>query len=212
MRFLSSFHDMNSNLYKYPVPAAGSDLRLVAGDASVLMPAIRQCGRTKRLAAPDQRLFALCLPGAELTLHAAVRSVSEAERTMLANALANALDKLGPDDVLLLDRGYPAAWLVNLLNARGLRFIIRCDTTSGGWRSLRQFIRSDLHDATITSKPPKAQDVADWSCLALLPIAELMPRPTSDARPQPLCRSCNAPCRACSSASTSRNSCATPWR
>jgi hypothetical protein len=140
-------------------------LRLVAGDASVLMPAIRQCRRTKRLAAPDQRLFALYLPGAELTLHAAVHSASEAERAMLANAL----HKLGPDDVLLLDRGYPAAWLVNLLNARGLRFIIRCDTTSGGWRSLRQFIRSDLHDATLTLKPPKAQDVADWSCSALPP-------------------------------------------
>ena len=47
-------------------------LRLVAGDASVLMPAIRQCRRTQRPAAPDQRLFALYLPGAELTLHAAV--------------------------------------------------------------------------------------------------------------------------------------------
>ena len=109
-------------------PARWQGLRLVAGDASVLMAAIRQCRRTKRLAAPDQRLFALYLPGAELTLHAAVHSASEAERAMLANAL----DKLGPDDVLLLDRGYPADWLVNLLNARGLRFIIRCDTSSGG--------------------------------------------------------------------------------
>ena len=45
--------------------------RLVAADASVLMPAIRRCKRTRYLAEPDQRLFALYLPGAELTLHAA---------------------------------------------------------------------------------------------------------------------------------------------
>ncbi len=140
-------------------------LRLVAADASVLLPAIRQCRRTQRLAAADQRLFALYLPGAELTLHAAVHSASESERAMLANAL----DKLSPHDVLLLDRGYPAAWLVNLLDARGLRFIIRCDTSSGGWRSLRQFMRSDLHDTTITLKPPKPQDVADWGCPATAP-------------------------------------------
>ena len=33
-------------------------------------------------------------------------------------SVTNALDKLGPSDVLLLDRGYPAAWLVNLLQER----------------------------------------------------------------------------------------------
>ena len=85
-------------------------LRLVAADASVLMPAIRRCPRTRGLAQADQRLFALYLPGAELTLHAEVCCANESERSMLANAL----DKLGPSDVLLLDRGYPAAWLVNL--------------------------------------------------------------------------------------------------
>jgi hypothetical protein len=37
-------------------------LRLVAADASVLMPAIRRCPRTKGLAAAEQRLFALYLP------------------------------------------------------------------------------------------------------------------------------------------------------
>ena len=34
--------------------------RRVAADASVRMPAIRQCRRTKRLAAPDQRLISAC--------------------------------------------------------------------------------------------------------------------------------------------------------
>ena len=98
--------------------------RLVAADASVLMPAVRPCHRTASAASADQRLFALYLPGAELTLHAAVHSGCESERAMLANAL----DKLGPEDVLLLDRGYPAAWLINLLRERGIRFVMRCVT------------------------------------------------------------------------------------
>ena len=61
-------------------------------------------------------------------LHAVVHSGRESERTMLANPL----DKLAPGDVLLLDRGYSVAWLINLLNERGLRFVMRCDTAIGG--------------------------------------------------------------------------------
>jgi hypothetical protein len=44
-------------------------LRVVAGDASVLMPAVRPCLLARSAAAPEQRLFALFLPGTELTLH-----------------------------------------------------------------------------------------------------------------------------------------------
>ena len=47
-------------------------LRLVAADASVLMPAVRPCHTIRHLARADQRLFALYLPAAELTLHASV--------------------------------------------------------------------------------------------------------------------------------------------
>lgn len=50
------------------------------------------------------------------------------------------LDKLSPGDVLLLDRGYPASWLINLLNERGILFVMRCDTISSGWRALREFM------------------------------------------------------------------------
>jgi hypothetical protein len=46
------------------------------------MPAIRRCKRTRRLAEADQRLFALYLPGAEITLHAAVHSASESAQAI----------------------------------------------------------------------------------------------------------------------------------
>jgi hypothetical protein len=144
--------------------------RLVATDASVLMPAVRRCHRTRCLAAADQRLFARYLPGAALTLHAAVHSSAESERAMLVEAL----DKIGPDDVLLLDRGYPAASLINLLNERGIRFIMRCDTTSGGWRALREFMRGDLAKAVVTLSAPQPQDAADWGCSVQAPMVRLV--------------------------------------
>jgi hypothetical protein len=144
--------------------------RLVAGDASVLMPAIRRCKRTRHLADADQRLFALHLPGSELMLHAAVHSASLSERAMLMEAL----DKLGPQDVLLLDRGYPAAWLVNVLVERGIRFVIRCDTTAGGFTAVRRFMRSGQAEAQVALNAPDAADATDWGCSSQAPTVRLV--------------------------------------
>lgn len=49
-------------------------LRVVAADGSVLRPAVRPCLQARSAASPDQRLFALFLPGVELILHASVYS------------------------------------------------------------------------------------------------------------------------------------------
>jgi len=143
-------------------------LRLVAGDASVLMPALRACHRT-RTASPDQRLFALFLPGAELTLHASVYSALESERAMLVEAL----HKLGPDDVLLLDRGYPAAWLVQLLNERGIKFVMRCDNDSG-WSAVREFIRCNADEMSVRLNEPSMQDALDWGIERRAPSVRLV--------------------------------------
>ena len=134
-------------------------LRVVAADASLLMPATRACLLSRSGAERDQRLFVLYLPGAELTLHASVHSQLVAERRMLVEAL----DVLGPDDVLVLDRGYPAAWLIALLNARGIRFVMRCDN-SAGWMATRKFMRSDAQQALVTISAPSADEIADWQC------------------------------------------------
>lgn len=67
------------------------------------MPAIRTCHRTQAAANAEQRLFALYLPGAELTLHAAVDSAAESERAVLMESLLE----------------------------RGLLFVMRCDNNSG---------------------------------------------------------------------------------
>lgn len=152
-------------------------LRLVAADASVLMPAVRACHRTRSPASANQRLFALYLPQAELTLHASVHSDAVPERAMLIEAL----DTLGPDDVLLLDRGYPASWLVSLLIERGIRFVMRCDNASG-WAAGLKFMRTDQLDAKVTLSAPKAQDVADWGCPADAPQVRLVRHVASTGR------------------------------
>jgi len=144
-------------------------LRVVAADASVLMPATRACLLSRSSADRDQRLFALYLPGAELTLHASVHSELVAERRMLVEVL----DVLGPNDVLVLDRGYPAAWLIALLNARGIRFVMRCDN-NGGWSATKKFQRSGLQEAMVTISAPSADEIADWQCPPTPPTVRLV--------------------------------------
>ena len=136
-------------------------LRVVAADASVLMPAIRPCHTLRRLAGAKQQLFSLLLPGVDLTLHASVHGPEVAERQMLFEAL----EHLGPDDVLVLDRGYPAAWLVAHLNEKGFRFCMRCDK-GNGWVAMRAFLRSGADDALVTLNAPGKQDALDYECLA----------------------------------------------
>jgi len=144
-------------------------LRVVAGDGSVLMPAVRASHLRRSAASADQRLFALFLPGTELTLHAAVYGAEGAERQMLVEAL----ELLGPDDVLVLDRGYPAAWLVALLNQRGIRFCMRCDNDSS-WSALTAFMRSDAAEAWVELKAPSVGDAAVWGCSRTPPRLRLI--------------------------------------
>ena len=126
-------------------------LRVVAADASVFFPAVRACANLKGFAAsPNQKLFSLFLPGAELTLYAQVHGVHTAERQMLFEALA----QLGPDDVLVLDRGYPATWLVAYLNGHKIRFCMRCDKVNG-CKAMRALLSSSNTETTVTLK--KAQ-------------------------------------------------------
>ena len=152
-------------------------LRVVAGDASLVMPATRAGASRRSRAHPDQRLFALYLPGAELTLHARIHSGLESERSMLVEALG----VLGPDDVLVLDRGYPAAWLVALLNARGIRFVMRCDN-DGGWSAAKTFMRSGAAEAVVTLNAPGADEVRDWGCPGIAPEVRLVRQVAPNAK------------------------------
>lgn len=143
-------------------------LRVVAGDGSVLSPARRRCHTTRASMAADSRLFAPFLPGAELLLHAELSSYADSERAQLMRAL----DALKSNDVLVLDRGYPANWLVNALNARGIRFVMRCDAM--GFAAVRAFVRSNSNESLVDLGKPRAADAKRWGVSADAPTVRLI--------------------------------------
>ena len=139
---------------------------------------LRACANLKGFpASPNQRLFSLFLPGAELTLYAQVHGEHTAERQMLFEAL----EQLGPDDVLVLDRGYPASWLVAYLNEHKIRFCMRCDKVNG-WKAMRALLDSGNTEAMVTLKKPNQQDVTDYLYSGVAPQLRLVRHITPDGK------------------------------
>lgn len=135
-------------------------LRLVAADASTVRFGLR-ASHVKRAALADQILFGLFLPGCELMLAASLHSVHESERQMLFEHL----DRLSRADLLLLDRGYPARWLVAALNQRGIPFCMRVEKSgNSGFACVRDFLRSGLLEQVVTLRGADRRDVLDFEC------------------------------------------------
>lgn len=125
-----------------------------------------RASHVKRAALADQILFGLFLPGPDLMLAASLHNVHECgERQFLFEHL----DRLSPDDLLLLDRGYVCRWLVAVLNDRAIKFCMRVDNASG-FTCVRTFMRSgaikrlkhrlSLEHVTGLTQQAVAQDVA----------------------------------------------------
>lgn len=135
-------------------------LRLVAADASTMRFGLR-ASHVKRAALTDQILFGLFLPGCELMLAASLHSVHESERQMLFEHL----DRLSSSDLLLLDRGYPARWLVAALNQRGIAFCMRVEKSGhSGFACVREFLRSGLAEQVVTLRAADRRDCLDFEC------------------------------------------------
>jgi len=60
-----------------------------------------------------------------------------------------------------------------LLNARGIRFVVRCDNDSG-WGATKAFLHSGADEASLTLKAPNAQDVRDCGRLVEMPRVRLV--------------------------------------
>lgn len=145
-------------------------LRLVAADASTLRFGLR-ASHAPRAAQRDRIAFGLYLPGTELMLAASLHSIHDNERQMLFEHL----DQLRPDDLLLLDRGYPCRWLVALLNQRGIRFCMRVDVAGGrGFACVREFLRSGRAEQVVSARAPERRDVRDYGCPATPPRVRLV--------------------------------------
>lgn len=140
-------------------------LRVLAADASKVRLTLlnaegKRCVR-------EATLFGLFRPGIELFDSLILHSPLVGERQVLFECL----DRLGGQDMLVLDRGYPGAWLVAALLHRGIPFCMRCDSAST-FAAITQFMRSGQDDAVVTLPPPHRQDAVDYEC----------PRQTSTVR------------------------------
>ena len=133
-------------------------LRVVAADASKMRMYLQDASR--RLVR-EVIAFALYLPGVEMTLSAELYHAAVGERQMLFEHLQH----LAADDLLVLDRGYPARWLIAHLCQRGVHFCMRVDQT--GFVAVQEFLRTSAADKVVTIRPPNRQDGLDYLCQPL---------------------------------------------
>lgn len=135
-----------------PVPR-WCGFRLVAADASKLQLFLKDAtGRQVR----EAIAFLLYLPGPELSLSFELYSPSVGERQRLFEHL----EHLQLNDLLLLDRGYPAAWLIAALQQRQRHFCMRVDDT--GFAAVRAFRRSGQREQLVSLAPPSKQEAKDY--------------------------------------------------
>lgn len=90
------------------------------------------------------RVLGLFATTSKLMLKTVVGRFDDAERALLTHLLPH----LAGDDLLIMDRGFPAVWLFTLLQQRGLPFLARMDGNQ--WPAVERFLRSDQSDTVIT--------------------------------------------------------------
>lgn len=129
------FASLNSMLldawYRHVDPPRWRGLRLVAADTTTLrlpkLPEVAQqygChGDRWGGEAPMAQAIGLFDVTSRLMLHAQLAPASSRERALLADCLHHVQD----DDLLLLDRGFPAFWLFAWLLEQGKSFCMRVD-------------------------------------------------------------------------------------
>lgn len=84
-----------------------------------------------------------------ISIDAQIAPYASSERDLLYQHL----DKMRPDDLLLLDRGYPSLALFFLLQAKGIQFCVRMK--DNWWTSVNDFFKSNEKERIVTFKLPK---------------------------------------------------------
>jgi hypothetical protein len=151
--------------------------RVVAADASKLQLFLEDAtGRKVREAVA----FVLYLPILEMSLGFHLYSPSCGERQMLFEHL----DMLDANDLLVLDRGYPAHWLAAVLSQRHIDFCMRVDRC--GFACVKTFLRSGQAEAWVDLPAPSLQDCADYGCARTLTRVRLIRVTTPNGKVQVL--------------------------
>jgi hypothetical protein len=79
-------------------------------------------------------------------LDASLGAYGQGERELVMQSLG----RLRADDVLVLDRGYPAWWLFGALQAKGLAYCARIDAC--GWPAAQRLMTSSAQEVTLEHK------------------------------------------------------------
>jgi len=90
------------------------------------------------------RALGLFATTSRLMLKAVLGRFDDAERALLAQLLPH----LASDDLLIMDRGFPAVWLFTLLQQRGIPFLARMDNTQ--WPCVERFLQSGQTETIVT--------------------------------------------------------------
>lgn len=157
--FIALNDDLINYFYKNFKPLKWNGFTLLAIDGTtVQLPRIesitnhfgawhpRQGGKC-----PMARVSQMFDPLNQMTVDAIIEPKSTGERELAAFHFL----KLMPNDLILLDRGYPAYWLFNLIISRGADFCARVQRKR--WKIIRQFYNSGKHEKIISlSAPPSS--------------------------------------------------------
>ena len=103
---------------------------------------------------PMARISQMFDPLNRITIHALISPKSMGEREMAANHFQH----LTKDDLVLLDRGYPAFWLFKLILFYSAHFCSRISVKK--WKIVREFIRSGKQEQIVTIEAPSTSIAA----------------------------------------------------
>jgi hypothetical protein len=84
----------------------------------------------------------------KISVHAIIKPKSIGERQIASEHLMN----VTPNDLILLDRGYPAWWLFSLILSKNANFCARVSCTK--WKAIRKFYLSELPEKIIELPMP----------------------------------------------------------
>lgn len=90
------------------------------------------------------RALGLFATTSKLMIKTVLGRFDDAERALLVQLLPH----LASDDLLVMDRGFPAVWLFTLMQQRQLPFLARIDGNQ--WPAVENFLRSNLSETVIT--------------------------------------------------------------
>lgn len=90
------------------------------------------------------RALGLYATTSRLMLKAVLDRFDQSERALLVSLAAH----LAEDDLLIMDRGFPAFWLFAFLQPRGLPFLARLD--GNAWPDVEAFLRSGQTETVLT--------------------------------------------------------------